>query len=83
MVPKASVVRMLLDRHQLDTVVATACDVRKHIVCEVSVLGYLALFRTHPNVCLVDLQTFWFRSRTRVLEDMVLACRWIEKDSII
>ena len=54
LVAERAVVRMLLERHYLDRVVAQSLHPRQHILTELAESGDLAFLRTHPDVALVD-----------------------------
>ena len=53
-VPKAAVVGVLHDGHELHTGVAQVLDVREHVVREVAVRGDLGLVRGYAHVSFVD-----------------------------
>ena len=55
-VPKASIVGMLLDSHDLNAVVAQLPDAGKHVAFELEVAVDLWLLAAHADVALVDLE---------------------------
>lgn len=65
-VTERAVVCVLLDRHDLDTVVAETADARQHLVLEVRVAVDARLLAAHAHVALVDAQGTWPAQRRRV-----------------
>ena len=59
---------MLLNCHQLDTVVAALLDVRQNIIGELAILGHAPMLRAHTNVRLVNLQVLRPDTNARILE---------------
>ena len=59
MVPKAAVVSMFHDGHQLYTVVAEIFDTWKHIISEICVTGHFSFGRRNSNMTFVDSKALW------------------------
>eukprot|EP00438_Fugacium_kawagutii_P001535 Skav207813 [mRNA] locus=scaffold381:418125:421710:- [translate_table: standard] len=79
---------MFHDGHQLNTVVASLFDARKHISCEFQVAVALGFDGGHPHVCFVNPETLR-HVRTRCSETLeakvcgVACIRGIPVDAII
>ena len=67
MVPKGAIVSVLLDRHQLDTVVAGVDDPGQNLVGKFAVLRDSPVHTGHTNVRLVDSQASWLTLNSFVL----------------
>lgn len=78
MVTKGAVVGVLLDSHQLHTIIPNLLDVRQHLVCKFPVLGDTAMLSAHTNVSLIDFQVLGCFANPWVLE-LVLR---LEVDSV-
>ena len=66
-VAKRSVVRVLLNRHELHTVVAALLDVRQQVIRELTVLGHSTVLGAHTHVGLIYLQVLRRFTYSRVL----------------
>ena len=79
-VAKAAVVSMLLDCHQLDTIVSQFDNSRQDLVGKFPVLGNSAMNWTHAYMCFVDFDWFDLGRDAWMLEDILLL--WIVKDTV-
>lgn len=58
-VTERAIVRVLLDRHDLDAVVAELTNPRQHLVLEVGVAVDTRLLAAHAHMALIDAQRTW------------------------
>ena len=71
MVAKRTVVRVLLDSHYLDAVVAIGNDSWQHILLKLSICAHFLSVLRHTDVAFVDEE--WGSVR---LESLLLPCVW-------
>ena len=56
MVAEGTIIRMLLDSHDLNGIITVLCNARQHIVLELCICSYFLCILTHADVALVDEQ---------------------------
>ena len=71
-IAERTVVRMLLDSHHLDTVVAVLNDTRQHIVLELGIGAHLLGILSHTHMALVDQQWILLRLKGLLREHIGL-----------
>ena len=54
LIPERSIVRVFLQSHDLDDIVAQGSYPRKHVLAELGESGHLLLLRRHPDMAFVD-----------------------------
>ena len=54
LIPERSIVRVFLQGHDLDDIVAQGSYPRKHVLAELGESGHLLLLRRHPDMAFVD-----------------------------
>jgi hypothetical protein len=57
--PKAPIVRVLLNGHQLHSIISERLDPRQNVVPELRIRVDLGLDAAHPDVGFIDSQALW------------------------
>ena len=82
-VTERAVVRMFLDSHNLDAVIAVGDDTRKYVVLELCICAHLLCIFAHSYVALVDEQRTLVRLESLFLPNVrLLGCPYLSRENL-
>ena len=82
-VAERAVVRMLLDSHNLDAVIAVGDDTRKYVVLELRICAHLLCIFAHSYVALIDEQRTLVRLESLFLPNVrLLGCPYLSRENL-